>query len=463
MALIKAKTTAGWVEGLPASNQMFSVFRGVPFAEPPVGDFRWKDPQPVKPWEGVRQCYKFGPKAMQEEKASEGGGIVSTEFYVGNYDKSEDCLYLNIWTPAKDPEEKLPVAVYIHGGGHQSGYSYLNCYDGEGFCKRGVIMVTIAYRLNVFGYLAHPELSAEQNGVSGNYGVKDQIAALNWVKENIIAFGGDPECITLFGQSGGASSVANLCVAPASKGLFHRAIMQSGGGIRKVYSYWSSSLERAEEVGAHFFKMLSVSSISEARKLSSGDILEACSRFNSVRINENDTPSLMGGYMRFSPIDDGTLFPEPVTELFKNGEYPEIDYMLGSTCDEFPEITINNLAFAENNNRLKRKPCYLYYFSNVPPGAADAHHSVEHHYVFQTLNRSFRPYTGQDWELSNELADYWANFMKTGDPNYTNKNSWKPYNKDLMNAFEIGREERKMISLMGNENFEKGIKRILEE
>ena len=176
MALLQAKVEEGILEGLPAANQMFSIFRGVPFAAPPVGDLRWKDPQPIEPWEGVRPCYKFGPLAMQEPFVSEGGGIVATEFYVGNYQRSEDCLYMNIWTPAKNADEKLPVAVYIHGGGHQTGYSYLNCYDGEGFCKRGVIMISIAYRLNVFGYLVHPELEKESSSTPGNYGVKDQLA-----------------------------------------------------------------------------------------------------------------------------------------------------------------------------------------------------------------------------------------------------------------------------------------------
>ncbi len=462
MALMQAKTSAGWVEGLPASNQMFTVFRGVPFAEPPVGKLRWMDPQPVKAWSGVRPCYKFGAKAMQEDMASEGGSIVSKEYYVGDYEKSEDCLYLNIWTPAKDSNEKLPVAVYIHGGGHQTGYSYLNCYDGEGFCKRGVIMVSIAYRLNVFGYLSHKELSHEQNGTSGNYGVKDQIAALNWVKENIEAFGGDPNCITVFGQSGGASSVANLCVIPKTKGLFQRAIMQSGGGIRNVYSYWSSSLERSEEVGMHFLKLLGVSSIEEARKLPAKDILNAYTRFKHVKISEHDTASLMGGYMRFSPVNDGVLFPESVIDLYKSGKYPEIDYLLGSTCDEFAEITVNNLAFAENNSYYDRKPCYMYYFTHVPPGAPNAHHSVEHHYVFQTLNRSHRPYTGNDWELSNEVADYWANFMKTGDPNYSGKTHWKPYEKGTLDVFEIGSYKRSMTTLSGDEKLEEEIRNVLK-
>lgn len=461
MALLRAMTEGGQVEGLPAANQKFTVFRGVPFAAPPVGELRWKDPQPVQPWEGVRPCYKFAPVAMQEPIPSEGGGIVATDFYVGDHQYSEDCLYLNIWTPAKSRDEKLPVAVYIHGGGHQTGYSYLNCYDGEGFCRRGVIMVSIPYRLNVFGYLAHPELAQESSGTCGNYGVKDQVAALAWVKRNISNFGGDPECITVFGQSGGASSVANLCALPTTRGLFQRAIMQSGGGIRKVYSYWAASLEHAYIAGEAFLKFLGVKHISEARELSAQRILEANAQFKMNKISEQDTPSLMGGYMRFSPTDDGVLFPESVTKMYLEGKYPELDYMLGSTAGELRETTVNNLAFAEKNSQLGRKPCFLYYFTYVPPGAECAHHSVEHHYVFQTLMRSVRPYTGWDYDLSNELADYWANFMKTGNPNQPGQAKWKPYVAGEMNALEIG-HERKMIFLGKDEQLARAIAQVLD-
>lgn len=461
MALLKAKTENGWVVGIPAGNQMFTIFRGVPFAAPPVGELRWQDPQPVKPWKGEKKCWYFGPRAMQEAVPSEGGGLAAQEFYVGDYENSEDCLYLNIWTPARRADEKLPVAVYIHGGGHQTGYSYLNCYDGEGFCKRGVIMVSIAYRLNAFGYLAHPELTKEQGGTSGNYGVKDQVAALLWIRHNIAAFGGDPECVTLFGQSGGGSSVANLCALPQTEGLFRRAIMQSGGGIRKVYSYWASSLSHQEEAGISFLKELGVNSIKEAREKPAEEVLAAVSRFKTKKISEHDTPSLMGGYMRFSPTDDGVFFPDPVTSRYKQGNYPELDYMLGSTGGELEETTVNNLTFAEVNAGLGRKPCFLYYFTYVPPGAERAHHSVEHHYVFQTLKRSFRPYGGFDWELSNELADYWANFMKTGNPNNPGENRWEAYRPGKMNVLEIAREGRRMITLKTPER-EAAVKKNME-
>ena len=163
MALLQVKTENGIVEGLPAGNQAVSVFKGIPFAKAPVGELRWKAPQPAENWDGVLQAYKFAPIAMQPRFVSEGGGtsLAAQEFYVVEFPMSEDCLYLNVWTPAKSADEKLPVAVYIHGGGYETGYSYLNAYDGEGFAKRGVIMVTVSYRLNVFGFLAHPDLAAE--------------------------------------------------------------------------------------------------------------------------------------------------------------------------------------------------------------------------------------------------------------------------------------------------------------
>ncbi len=231
---------------------------------------------------------------------------------------------------------------------------------------------------------------------------------------------------------------------------------------RNVYSYWSSSLARSEEVGIHFLKLLEVASIEEARNLPAQVILDAYSRFKHIKISEHDTASLMGGFMRFSPVDDGVLFPESVVELYKKAKYPELDYMLGSTSGELPEITVNNLAFAEKNSHLNRKPCYMYYFTHIPPGATGAHHSVEHHYVFQTLNRSRRPYTGNDWDLSNEIADYWANFMKTGNPNYSGQKLWKTYEKGTLDVFEIGSHARQMMTLSGDKSLHQEIRNILE-
>ena len=486
MALLKVQTEGGMVEGLPANNQAVSIFKGIPFAKPPAGDLRWRPPEPVKPWEGTLKAFKFPDICTQPRFASEGGNtLAATEFYVVEFPMSEDFLSLNIWTPAKSPEEQLPVAVYIHGGGYETGYSYLNAYDGEGFAKRGVIMVTIPYRLNFLGFLAHPELAAEEpNGSTGNYRLLDQIAAINWVRRNIPAFGGNPDNITIFGQSAGASSVQNLCASPLSKGLFNRAIMQSGGGFNCGGVLEPKSREEAFSLAVDFICYAGYESIDEARKATDRELLEKYEAFKKER----------GLFMPvFEPIVDGYVLPETAYATFKAGRHPDIDYMLGSTADEMrtktpkappyeiaekiakqrfgdmaqryldtikasdPEATLpfyadfyadESLAgtqgWCENQLDLERRPSYMYYFSYIPPGAEEigAHHSVEHHFVFQTLVRSRRPYTGFDFDLSEELADYWVNFIKTGNPNGNGPQRWTAYTKESPNALIIDRERK---------------------
>jgi para-nitrobenzyl esterase len=487
MAILKVKTENGIVEGLPGNNHIVSVFKGIPFAKPPVGDLRWRAPQPVEPWEGELKTYKFPNIAMQPRFASEGGNtLAAKEFYVVEFPMSEDCLYLNVWTPAKSADEKLPVGVYIHGGAFETGYSYLNAYDGESFAKRGIIIVTIAYRLNVFGFLAHQDLENEDEYDStGNYGTMDQIAAIEWVKRNISAFGGNPDNITVFGQSAGGASVQNMCQTPILKGKFHRAIMQSGGGLRRGGELDLIPKSQAKEIGQEFLEFIGVENIEEARKVDGNTIVEKYKEFKQYS----------GKAWPFSPIVDGYVLPENAADYFIAAKHPDIDYMLGCTADEmrnknakapdyevikkmaeerfgdlaqkyldiikaedpeycrqFFENTLGDdwlagdIAWCENQISLNRKPSFMYYFTYVPPGAEDigAHHSAEHHYVFQTLIKSFRPYTGVDYDLSNELADYWSNFMKTGNPNGEGLPQWDPYTKDKPKCLEIARE-RKMI------------------
>lgn len=491
MALMQAKTENGIVEGLPAGNQSITVFKGIPFAKPPVGDLRWKAPQPVENWDGVYQAYRFSDICPQPRFASEGGNtLAANEFYVVEYPLNEDCLYLNVWTPAKSAEEKLPVAVYIHGGGFETGYGYLNAYDGEGFAKRGIVMVTVNYRLNAFGFLAHPDLAAEDpHGSTGNYGTLDQVAGLKWVKKNIAAFGGDPDNMTVFGQSAGGFSVQNMCACPLVAGDFKRAIMQSGGGLERGGLLEHRPLPEAEEIGKSFFEFLGVSTVEEARKVDAQTIVDKYQEFKTGVF-----------HMPFSPCIDGYALTEPLAQYFLSGKHPELDTMVGCTADEMrqkgaaapaeevvrelaktyqedqeeylkvvrPEdpdycaqffenrmgddMLAGDIAWCENQARLGRKPAYGYYFTYVPPGAeaTGAHHSVEHHFVFQTLLRSKRPYTGFDFNLSNELADYWANFIKTGNPNPEGAEAWKAYTLGAPEFLEIG-EERKMIPAPGNE------------
>ena len=221
----------GAIQGVPSEASGVTVFRGIPYAAPPVGELRWQAPQPVVAWEGVKVCDTFGPIAPQP--GNKPGTFYGDEFYwQGTPEESEDCLYLNVWAPshALGKDAKLPVAMWIHGGAYMNGYGYEVTMDGDEWAKRGVILVTINYRLGTLGFLSHPELTAEQ-GQSGNYGTMDQAAALKWVKDNISAFGGDPSRITIFGQSAGAMSVKTLLVSPLSRDLMAGAIIQSGGGL----------------------------------------------------------------------------------------------------------------------------------------------------------------------------------------------------------------------------------------
>lgn len=477
-SMLQTMTECGMVEGMPSANQMFTVFRGIPFAKPPVGELRWRAPQAPEPWEGVRKAYTFASIPMQERFSSEGGGntLAGMEFYCREYPMSEDCLYLNIWTPAETPEDKLPVAVYIHGGGFETGYSYLNAYDGDGFAKRGIIMVSVAYRLNIFGYLALPELAEEDlHHSTGNYGTLDQIAALKWVRRNIHNFGGDPENITLFGQSAGGSSVEKLCGTPLTDGDFKRAIMQSCGGLSRSAAADALPLEQAFVYGKEYMEVLGVHTVAEARDLSAETLLEAFIRLKGG-------PGYLEHYM---PCVDGYVHPERLDLYFRHGRHTVKDTMVGCTAAEFrqpgkpaptyeemrqiarqrygdqaeaflaaiqaedPEacrvcfedligddMLAGDLAWCRNQISLGRNPAFLYYFTYVPPGTDQAYHSSEHHYVFQTLTRSRRPYTGQDYDLSNLLADSWANFMKTGDPD-GGRGLWKPYTAEEPEALII--------------------------
>ena len=219
----------GKIKGIPCGWPSITVFYGIPYAAPPVGDLRWKAPQPAVGWEGVRDCARASAKCWQLGVGK--GSFFEHEFYPYEEEMDEDCLYLNVWTPAQSTEERLPVIFWIHGGGFMTGYGHSAHFDGEHFARQGVILVTINYRLNIFGWMVHPELDAESpEGVSGNYGLLDQIAALKWVSRNIRAFGGDPDNITIAGQSAGAACVQSLICSPLAKGLYAKAIMQSGGG-----------------------------------------------------------------------------------------------------------------------------------------------------------------------------------------------------------------------------------------
>lgn len=256
------RTQSGLVQG--AIEDGIAVYRGIPFAAPPLGDLRWRAPQQPAAWTSVRNAAKFAPACIQAP-------IVNRDLGMDPVQTSEDCLYLNIWTPAKSPNERLPVMVWIYGGGFSIGATSLSGYDGANLAKRGVVLASIAYRVGELGFMAHAELTAQQDGHSGNYGLLDMIAGLQWVKRNIAAFGGDPGRVTIFGESAGGIAVSMLAASPLAKGLFHGAISESGGNFGPAQRDNEAgvnmhTLARAEKDGAAFLSKLGVASIAEARR-----------------------------------------------------------------------------------------------------------------------------------------------------------------------------------------------------
>lgn len=265
------RTQAGLVQGNAVDG--IAVYKGIPFAAPPVGDLRWHSPEPPAPWKGVKETTKFAPACMQIP-------AVLPAFGINPVPLSEDCLYLNVWTPAKSRKDELPVMVWIYGGGFTSGATQYPLYDGTNLAKKGVVLVSIAYRVGVFGFFAHPELSAEQGGHSGNYGLLDQIAGLEWVQHNIARFGGNPRRVTIFGESAGGIAVSMLAASPLAKGLFERAISESGGNFAPARSDAEGgenmiSLATAEHNGAALLAKLDVKSIADARKMPAEIIMKA--------------------------------------------------------------------------------------------------------------------------------------------------------------------------------------------
>ena len=306
MALTRVETKYGTILGQPSGNQRVSVFKGVPFAKPPVGELRWKAPQKPDPWEGEYKAYTFSPIPMQWRHPK--GSWAQKELYPTELPRSEDCLYLNVWTPAESPDEKLPVLFYIFGGGCFQGYGSKIELDGDGYGKRGCIFVTINYRLHIFGFLAHPELSAETDyHGSGNYGYMDQIAALDWVKENIAAFGGDPDNITVYGQSAGAGSTVNMMTSPLSRNKFKRAIIQSSGGFLGKKFARVNTLAEQEAKGKKFLDYVGVSTIEEARLIPAETLQGIYERY--ARENNFD--------MQGSPCIDNYVIDKTRDEVFK--------------------------------------------------------------------------------------------------------------------------------------------------
>lgn len=471
----------------PTDPQPVYVYKGVPFAAPPVGPRRWRPPQPPAPWSGVRPCIHFGPSCPQPRSLM--GGPVGAQ--------SEDCLYLNIWTPippgAAESRALLPVMVWIHGGGHSTGSAFTPIYDGTRLARRSVVLVTINYRLGPFGYLGHPALSAESPlGVSGNYGLLDQAAALQWVRTNIAAFGGDPHNVTIFGESAGAVSVCRLMLSPLASGLFHRAIAQSGGvhgRNRHLRECWYG-LESLEDVGR-----------AVARRLDCERAADPAAALRDVpadKLLAAAAPNIgtFGGGIKFGPVIDGWAVPDDPLVLWQQGRAVRVPLIAGCNADEgaifvrdaarqgtygyhktvarmFGEFADEALAmfpvhsdadvvpalsrlttvasFAAPARFLVRAaaaagaPAYLYHFTRVPDiergRKLGAFHGLEIVYIFGNMPTR-GGFDAADRALADALADYWVSVARTGDPNTTGRPHWPVYDPARDEHLELNSEPR---------------------
>ncbi len=459
----------GQISAAVPDSSGIRAFRGLPYASPPVGDLRWRAPEAVKSWEGVRGVADWGPRCMQSERL---GAIDPL-----NKRMDEDCLYLNVWSPAKAPGEKLPVLFWIHGGSNLNGAGSEPYYDGANLAKQGVVVVTINYRLDVFGFLAHPKLTKELGtNASGNYGLLDQIAALKWVQKNIAAFGGDPGQVTLFGESAGSIDISLLVASPLAKGLFARAIGESGGALTPIPALGPKPLAIGESDGAKFAQGLGAASIAELRAKPAADILQAAIKSpitygfgvvdgyvvpgHPAKIyaagQHNDVPLLLGWN-----ADEGTLFAarvkwgpdtpsyadrvraqfkdqaEKVLELYPGGGTPEGEKQAFAALFGDQIIGYGTWAWAERAATSGKAPVYRYYFTRRPPGAPElsltpltapgVYHSAELYYVFDNLQVRDWPWEADDRRLASVMSSYWTNFAKTGDPNGKELPTWPRY------------------------------------
>ena len=406
----------GQVQGVQTPTERVMVYKGIPYAAPPVGNLRWREPQSVPSWEGVKIADKFGPAAVQNDQVP--GSFYHKEFFAaGDPERSEDCLYLNIWTPAAgNPGKKLPVAMWIHGGAYTQGFGHEIEFDGEEWAKRGVVLVTINYRLGIYGFLAHPLLSAESpHHVSGNYGIFDQLAAIQWIKRNISSFGGDPDQLMIFGQSAGAGSVQALVASPLSTGLIQKAIIQSGGGLRGLGL--GSTLESAEESGKAFFDAAGLTTLEQMR----------AATIEEIRAIQQAAMAERRG-IRSSPVVDGYLSTASFSDMVVADKLPKIPYMIGYTANDMGNMKESIVEFSLKLEELGRDGAYCYLFARPLPGdEAGAFHSSELWYIFGTLDRAWRPFVEADHQLSTQMIDYWTNFAKHGDPNGNSLPQWKPY------------------------------------
>ncbi|HXB74459.1 MAG TPA: carboxylesterase family protein [Candidatus Acidoferrales bacterium] len=462
------RTANGVLEGVISADGKVRTFKGIPYAAPPVGPLRWKPPQPAPSWTGVRKAAEYGPRCMQAP--------IFADMVFHDAGPSEDCLYLNLWMPAAPVQARLPVMVWIYGGGFAAGATSEPRQDGGNLSKKGVLVVSMNYRLGIFGFFSHPELARESgHNASGNYGLMDQLAALEWVKKNIATFGGDPDNVTIFGESAGSFSVSALMASPLAQGLFHRAIGESG-------AFFGSTLglkphAETEAANAKFTaETLGASSIAGLRAMSAADLMQAVSKDPSRR--------------SMPPNIDGYFLPETVSAIFAAGKQAHVPLLAGWNRDEgsFRAFFGKDSPTAENFRKhaetqfgadaarfLKLYPAgsdaearrsaqdyasdqfiaygtwkwleaqqetgksvvYRYRFDQTLPFPADATtapgteptapHASEIEFVFGALSSRKLPWRPDDRKVSDLMSTYWTNFAKTGNPNGSGLPLWADY------------------------------------
>ena len=440
---------SGPIEGTASRDDAIEVFKGIPYATPPLEDLRWRPPQPVKQWTEVRVCDKFGPRSLQKNERP---------------GQSEDCLYLNVWTNRKRSQAKRPVMVWIHGGGFTQGSGHREGYDGTALAKRGVVVVTLNYRLGAFGFMTHPALSAESpHGSSGNYAILDQIAALKWVRENIASFGGDPGNVTIFGESAGGTSVYLLTATPLAKGLFHRAILQSPWLDPIIFRDLKTPNENgpaAEDLGTKAVQRLlegdSEDVLEKLRALPASTIVKQIRDRWPVTTDgwvfpkdphqiyadgeQNPVPAMVG-----TNRDEGTMFATKrafgnnlpnyrtlMEERYGTRGTPVADYYTTQTDEDLYRIAVQQITdtwFVQPSRSFARAmdrqgtPIYMYHFTKSVWGWMGAAHAAEIKYVFGNLKDP----NPSDVALTKAFMDYWVEFAKTGNPNLDNRVDWPLY------------------------------------